>query len=161
MPNYCSRSNDNYNQYGWDELSEVKFKKAMTMPWIQDQLYHLEKQIDTTIWDNSLSSNLKVNKITNEFTNIMTSVGEISLKRKRSFHTKKKKVNKKWFDTDCYELRKDIKSLNALNRQPFNQHLRQKYFSRRKEYNKLIKQKKRSYKNILVNKLNDALNEEP
>ena len=54
---------------------------------------------------------------------------------------KRSKSNNKWFDRDCYIERKEVKSLlNAINRQPYNRDLQVKYFARRKEYNRTVKQ---------------------
>lgn len=169
---YCSPDNSSFktshensgkkNEYKWDNLSEEKFKKAITMPWIQDQLLQIENQVNSYFQDNTTTSVDKVNEIVNEFTDIMSSVANISLSKKNKQNKRKKKKNKKWFDMDCYIQKKEIKSiLNALNRQPYNQYIREKYFAKRKIYNRCIKEKKRKYKNILVNKLNDDLNKDP
>ena len=84
---------------------------------------------------------------------------------RRSFKLKRKhvcKVNKKWYDKDCRKLLRELKSAkNAFNRNVYNSTLRLRYYSKYKDYKKLVKFKKRRYKESLTIMLNDAMENDP
>ena len=103
------------------------------------------------------------------FNNILHNVCDHSLlnvKNKKN-HTKYKhaihrKINKKWFDKDCYKMRKFIrKSANILCRNPKNKLLRNQIFKDKKKYFKLLKKKKFNYKQNILEKMYNANNKDP
>ena len=106
-----------------------------------------------------------MNDYSNDVSNIFVETAKLSLIRSIKYRspTKKKKIHsKKWFDTECVTLKKEVKSLlNAINRNPFNTQLRQKYYGKSKEYNKILKRKRKAYKTKLVTKLHDMIEENP
>ena len=68
------------------------------------------------------------------------------------------KKNKKWYDSDCQALKKNLESiLKELNRNNISCDLKNKlrinYFTVRKQYKKLLKMKHRQYKNDLYIKI--------
>ena len=81
---------------------------------------------------------------------------KLSLKTKQ----KPKKIKSKpWFDDHCKSLKKRLKliskelNMNSMNRE--SNQLRFNYFSLKKKYKKLVKQKQRSYKENIFKKIKD------
>ena len=94
----------------------------------------------------------------------MVTAGNISLFRKSYANKKKKlkKVNKKWYDTDCHKLLRDVTTAeNAFNRNNTYASLRIHYYKKFKEYKRTVKLKKRNYKHKLTNLLNEAMDKDP
>ena len=97
-------------------------------------------------------------------TDVMVTAGNMSLFRKsyKRKRKKPKKVNKKWYDKDCQQLLREVKSMkNTLNRNSTNACVRIKFYKKFKEYKRIVKLKKRNYKNKLTNLLNEAMDKDP
>jgi hypothetical protein len=152
-------SDRNQTKYVWDEFSKEKFKRALSMPWIQKQIAEIDEQLNK-----SFTNEREISLLADTFKNVISSAANISLTRKTTKHKKKKRKrnNKKWFDTHCQKQRNELKSLlNAFNRQPYNKTLQAKLFNQKKIYKQIVKQKKSQYKRLLVEELNSALNKDP
>lgn len=151
--------------YQWDSSSYEKLMQALSAPDMNRQLQDLELEIEQTrVISKTSYTESNVDNITDKFTDILNNAANNSLKKqiKMKINIRKKKRNKVWFTKNCYQQRKELKSiLNALNRYPFNSSLCQKYYSVRKRYNSLIKKQKREYRNKLVLILNDQFNNDP
>ncbi len=87
----------------------------------------------------------------------MVSAGKNSLKvinrsrKKKHVDLKRKKSG---FDSDCFQLRKEVRSLGrALHRNPNNQYLRDKFLFQSKQYKRMLKRKERAIHTKLVNDL--------
>lgn len=154
----------------WDKNSRERFQKALELPVIQSHIKQIKcqtKKISEQIKQNtkqsdSLDFHSTINECSKQMSDVFMKAAQLSLKAKRSKPLMKMKHSKKWFDSDCVKMRKEVKSLlNAINRNPYKTELRQKYFSQRKQYNKMIKRKKNVFKNALVSKLHDVIEEDP
>ena len=95
-------------------------------------------------------------------TDVMVTAGDLSLFRKSYTHKRKKTLNKKWYDKDCQQLLKEVKSMkNVLNRNSTDACVRIRFYKKFKEYKRTVKLKKRNYKNKLTNLLNEAMDRDP
>ena len=108
--------------------------------------------------------NVHVQSLIDKLTDVMIFAGNKTL-LKRSLKVKRKhicKVNKKWYDKECRSVLREVKSAkNAFNRNTFNSTLRMQYYSKFKEYKRLVKYKKRKYKECLTNMLSSAMENDP
>jgi exonuclease III len=115
-----------------------------------------------------------VDNLANSVTNCLLQAADLSLtKVKHYVHTSlgklhkthkqnKKQCGKKWYDASCMALYKEVKSItNAFNRNPFDQHLRAKYFSTENAYKRLTKYKKNTFRNQLIQDLNEVAANDP
>ncbi len=69
----------------------------------------------------------------------------------------KKKKSKEWYDFTCYEMGKRLKLLGKLcSNSPKDPFLRGRLITTRKEYNKLIRYKKQSWKNDIIKKIEET-----
>ena len=94
----------------------------------------------------------------------MVLAGNKSLVRKSFKPTKRKikKVNKKWYDKDCRTVLKELKSVkNSFNRNVSNNDLRISYYKKFKEYKKLIKYKRKKYRDNLPKMLSRTMENDP
>ena len=63
---------------------------------------------------------------------------------------------------DCRNVLREVKSAkNAFNRDVFNSNSRGRYYSKFKEYKRLVKSKKRKYKEGLTDMLCNAMENDP
>ncbi len=75
---------------------------------------------------------------------------------------KPKKQNKKWYDASCYELNRKMKSLAKLNqRNPGNNEIRRNLNMFKKQYKKMLKEKKRKWNDKIMSKLQNLESEDP
>jgi exonuclease III len=151
--------------YVWSEHSSELFKAAINSPQIAQSIVSLNKEI-CTVANPCKNDNNNINARINKLTNIYHQAAELSLTCRKCHtqrHVKKKRSpRKKWFDESCLKQRKEVRSLlNALNRNPFDRSIREKYFLANKKYNHFIRRKKREYKNSIVRVLNEAIEKDP
>ena len=149
------------DSYSWTSESAQQFRAALNVTQVQASIASLQRKMGET----DTATDEAINAYTQTLTDIIHSAAEISLmKRVRKAPPRKQRRinNKKWFDRDCYIQRKKVRSLlNALNRNPFNKSVREQYFSQRKKYNSHLKKKKLTYKNAIVQSLNNAVDNDP
>ena len=151
--------NTNFFSFSWTDKSAELIKEALSAGSIATAITQLEQELSAGEKCNSDD----INDYTNKLTSIYQNAARISLTcRTVKKNNRKRTPNRKWFDSECLQLRKELRSiLNALNRYPFQADLREKYFSQRKLYNSKLKQKKRQYKNTIVKVLNEAMEKDP
>ena len=102
----------------------------------------LQVDVNATAHDLEACTREGVNKLADDLVHTLAQAAQMSTKYKEGKKKRRSKPNKKWFDRDCYILRKEVKSLlNAINRQPYNRDLQVKYFAHCKAYNQTVKQK--------------------
>ena len=78
------------------------------------------------------------------------------------FSQKRRKRKKTWYDRDCDLLYRETKHLSRLlGNDPFNINLRQKVYSARKLYNKLIRKKHRQFKGKMLSGLLESEKKNP
>ena len=88
--------------------------------------------------------------------------GKMSLKVKGNRTPKGPKQNKKWFDKTCYEARKELKNLRyLLIHNPKNPSIRGSYFKKKKEFNKLVRTRKRQHENDCLLRLQNLQENNP
>ena len=93
---------------------------------------------------------------------IITLAGAKSLRLKQFNKKRKYKKNKTWFDNECKKLQIDLKALaRMLKRTPYDKHLYSLYSSKRLQFKKLCKLKKRTVKNNILNSLVSLQNTDP
>ena len=171
------KENENKNEnihiprFRWDDESRENFQKTLKLPIIRTQIDQLKIKTEHLLEINKQNMQTDkpeciktaINDCAKDVSNIFVETGKLSLViKKRSPKSKKNIHNKKWFDAECVRLRKEVKSLlNAINRNPYNTQLRQKYHARSKEYKTIIKRKRKRYKAALVTKLHDMIEENP
>ena len=87
--------------------------------------------------------------------NILKSAADGALKQRRTIYSKSKRKKKKWFDRDCYILRKDVLRLGRkICRSKATHEQRTVFFSKKKELRKLVKFKKKEFRQNILNQLN-------
>ena len=143
--------------FAWSSISKTKYQEAFNSSEVKMKIENL----------NNALINGKVEDaepLVQSITDVMVTAGNMSLFRKSYKHKRKKpkKVNKKWYDKDCQQLLREVKSMkNTLNRNSTNACVRIKFYKKFKEYKRIVKLKKRNYKNKLTNLLNEAMDKDP
>ena len=169
------KHNYSHKTYIWEKTSSDKFKLALNTPDIASTIPVIKKSMNDVlnkftmfpqqVVDASQVNKDEVNDAVKSLNEIFHKAAQLSLTSKHRVKARKirlKHNHKKWFDQDCNKLRREVKSLlNAINRYPLEKKLREKFFSKRKLYNKLLKRKKRVFKQKLVDALNEALDKDP
>lgn len=148
----------------WDQNSHEKLQLVLNTQNIKALLLEIGDDIEKTNQVIEISNKSKcINNITNKLSLTLTTAAKQALGTKtKTNRIRKKKKLKKWFDNDCFSLRKEMKSLlNSLNRHPYNKNICQKYYATRKKYKSTLKKKKRLYRNQLVSKLNEDFDKDP
>ena len=138
-------------------MSKNKYQEAFNSSEVKTKINSLNKTLHMCKAEDAES-------LVESITDVMVTAGNISLFRKSYANKKKKlkKVNKRWYDTDCHKLLRDVNSAkNAFNRNNTNASLRIQYYKKFKEYKRTVKLKKRNYKHKLTNLLNEAMDKDP
>ena len=80
--------------------------------------------------------------------------------RSKTKHLSLRKKRYKWFDDDCYQLKKKLKSTcEALARDRTNPYLRGLYCKQKKQYKRKVRDKKRSFKKSQIIELEQLQND--
>ena len=126
----------------WNEENKNNFLQYIILPSTILKIEEVEKSLDNNI-----------DQAINKLNEIYTTSNKLLYKR-RSNKLIRSCKNKKWYDYTCYEMSKRLKLISKLvTKSPFNPYLRGSLVTTKKEYNKLIKYKKREWKNEMINKL--------
>lgn len=160
--NHNKKGTNNSLSFVWDNNSAEQFVSALGSEAIQTDIRQIEEDLNhITKLDNS-DKKENVDRIVENLTDIFKKTAKISLRMKRGKKSYNRKPQKKWFNQECYVLRREIKSLlNAINRYPNKPYLKEKYFVKRKIYNRLLKRRKKLFKDNLVHTLNEAIDKDP
>ena len=95
-----------------------------------------------------------INLATQTFSDLLNEISLRSLKLHCQKKARKKTTLKKWFDQECFQLRKTLTELsNKKHRNPFDESLRQDYYKVRKKFKKLINFKKTKLLNSKIDNL--------
>ena len=144
------------DNFTWSEGAKKKYQEAFDTQEMRNTISDIENEAE--------SDNVNVQSLVNKLTDIMLLAGNKTLLR-RSFKYKREnicKVNKKRYDYDCRNVLRELKSAkNAFNRNVFNYALRMRYYTKFKEYKRLVKYKKRKHKEALTNMLCNAMENDP
>lgn len=144
------------DKFVWSEEAKQRYQETFHTQEIKSKISDIEKEAEL--------QNVHVQSLIDKLTDVMLFAGNKALLR-RSFKSKRKqicKVNKKWYDNDCRSVLRQVKSAkNAFNRNVFNSALRMQYYSKFKDYKRLVKYKKRKYKEGLTIMLSNAMENDP
>ena len=128
----------------WNEDTKLLFEIKMKSSETTNQINKINLMLD---------HDASIEDIVKEFTNIITP--KTGRKSKKN-HPKKQKP-KKWYDYSCFEMSKRLKNVAKLYaKNPTNPHIRASLCKTRKDYRKLMKQKKREWTNNLISKLEET-----
>ena len=144
------------DKFLWSDNAKDSYEEAFKSNDIRLKLVNIDDKIE--------NGDTNVQSMIEDITDIIVSAGNVSLIRKSFKPTKKKlkKVNKKWFDKDCRSVMKELKALkNSFNRNVSNDAARIKYFKKFKEYKRLIKYKRRKYRDNLTDILSKTMETDP
>ena len=141
--------------FRWDLTSGLLFKNIMKSKESIDAINNLK----STLLNNESTKNL-IDVTVNQLSVHLKSAALKSLKLKKSIHKpNKKKKSHKWYDNDCINLKKRIDNLAyLLSNDPKNPYISGKYNKSIKEYNKMIKQKKKNLEITEINSLTKLTN---
>ena len=113
------------------------------------------------------SNNIDIDCLTNNSTEIITNAAKKivplrKLKNKRNMTKMNAAPRNRWFDKDCRRIKKEVKSLGKLlSAQPDNPFIRYLFFSKKKEYKKLIRKLKRNFHDSLLDKISILADSNP
>ncbi len=148
-----------YDKFEWDQSSGDNFITGLLENTTQEKMCNFLTKAYSC-------ENQSIDQATHDLTNIIIDVGNSNLKRivkSKSRKSKKKKQKAKLgFDTECYNLRKEVRSLGrAVRRNPYNLNLREKFVYCSHAYKKLLKRKEREAHGQLLNHLCSLESKDP
>lgn len=147
------------DRFIWSEEAKQRYQEAFKSVNVKYRLPDIDKMLEQFE-----TNSAGVQSIIEKVTDVLVFAGNKSLVRK-SFKPKRKslhKISKKWYDMDCRAMLKDLKSTkNAFNRNTCSNVLRMQYYRKYKEYKKLIKHKRRRYRDSLTVTLNQVMEDDP
>ena len=138
-------------KYVWNVESPAKFYNVLNSEKIQLKIGKLRDLFKTDCSPDLISS---------ELTSIFHSAANASLKPKPSKHKESKSSpgKKKWFDSDCRNLKKELNSFSKQkHRDPFNELARIKYRDKLKQYKCLLHLKRQNFWDKQITKLQSSL----
>lgn len=138
--------------FQWNEINKQIFLHRMKSENLPPQLMEIE---------NTLHNTDDINCAVGKLSNILLPMeggGGARLKKRKP----KPKDKKSWYDASCYELSKRLKlTTKLLAASPTNPHLRGSFCKTRKAYKKLLKYKKREWKDNMIHKLEELESKDP
>ena len=136
----------------WNERTRTQMEHKLNSTTTIDEVTKLENKVDSE--DNN------IDEIITHLVNLITP--NDTSKRKKSAPIKKKRATKKWYDASCHEVSKRLKNCaKLLAASPNVPHLRGSFCKTRKEYKKLLKLKKREWKNDMISRLENLEHDNP
>ncbi|MEW8544065.1 MAG: reverse transcriptase family protein [Candidatus Thiodiazotropha sp.] len=138
--------------FRWDSQSEFIYKSALLSEDIVNQINSVLLANETV---------MDVDAMLSKVESILNSAAKLALKE-RKICTKSKTKKKKWFDRDCYALRREVLSLGRkLCRSTVTHEQRMLFFSKKKELRKMVKVKKRVFRQNILDQLNNLEENNP
>ena len=142
----------------WNEISAAQFSSALKSDFCKElRDSFLSKPFPT--------SQKGINEMGSDLTHLISTIGDMSLKRKRNVsHSKRKKTQNtnKHKDRTYVETKNELKSLwNLLMKYPRDPYIRGKYIHMKKLLQSIVKKLKREQKNILMRKIQEFENNDP
>ena len=139
------------NRFVWDEESPANFRNTLNSEKIKLKINNLKDQFKADCNPDLISS---------ELTSIFHSAANASLKHKPSKHKQFKgsPMKKKWFDSDCSNLKRELNSFSKQkHKEPFNELARIKYRDKLKQYKYPLHVKRQNFWNRQITKLQYSL----
>lgn len=138
--------------YKWASDSPDKFTDALQSPEMMDRITHFTNR-------SFGKSKETVNMAVKEINQILCTAAKNAGIAKTSGKMPKKKIYGQWFDTECKNVRKELRELSNLkHRHPHDTDLRKKYFQTQKNYKQTIKSKKQQHTNNLICTIEESIN---
>ena len=144
------------DKFLWSDEGKHKYQEVLNSNEMKQKIIAIDKQLERGCID--------AKYLINNIADVMVMAGNKSLVRKsfKPSKRKMKKVNKKWYDKDCITILKELKSIkNSFNRNIANNELRIRYYKKFKEYKKLIKYKRKKYRENLTEMLDRTMEADP
>ena len=136
----------------WNEKSKLMFSKRMSNGKISQKI----SEIDNLIIENPSGIDSIAEKLSEIY------VPKLGKKEQMKNKSRKKKVQKQWYDDSCSQLSRKLKeTTKLLAKSPKNPHFRSNFCKTRKEYNKLLKQKKNEWKKNMIRNLEKLEEKDP
>ena len=134
-------------QFRWDNNSKQNSFNTLNSDEFQSRLILFE---ETYFVFTSEGTDLA----TAQFTELLNEISLRSLKALNCPKNTHKKRSKKWFDKECFVMRRALTELsNKKHKNPYDENLRQEYHKARKNFKKLIKLKKTGLPNSEIDNL--------
>ena len=139
------------NNFKWNNQSELIYKSTLASSSTGEKIKGIL----------NLESDMIVEDMTNQVNDILLNSAKHALQQKR--HTKNtSKKKKKWLDRDCFSLRKEVIRLGRqLCRTRAAHETRLLFFKKKKELRHLIKKKKKSFKQQILDQLDNMSDSNP
>ena len=138
--------------YRWGENSKEQYQQAFCNDGVKALINTFITKFYTS---NKDGVNLAVKDINIIFDRLAVLA---NLKKSKIYERKNSISNKKWFDKECKDLRRNLRKLsNQKHRDPNNNELRQKYWETHKEYNYIIRAKKTQHIKHQLNEMEEAI----
>ena len=130
--------------FRWGDQSESIYKSALSSDNIVNQINSILQSNETDVCIDEMLSKVE---------NVLNSAAQRALKE-RKLGSKSKK--KKWFDRNCYALRKEVIRLGRkLCRSKVTHEERMLFFNKKKELRKMVKFKKKEFRQNILDQLNN------
>ena len=118
------------------------------------------EELDRNLENDSLDVDSHVLELNKIYTENLSNQRDKNLKKMKK--TKKKSQKKSWYDETCHEVSKRLKLVaKLLANSPRDPYLRGSFEKTRKDYKRLLKQKKVEWRNSLVKKLESMETNDP
>jgi len=139
--------------YKWNsELDGEAFLNQLKSEIMRHRLTLINENLTVKTCDESI----------NELNRLLRDTANNSIQIKSNKSKRKRKAYKKWYNTDCEIARKNLKQIGSkLHKSPFNNKLREDFFRQKKQYKKLLKYKRKTYKQDCINKLENMFTSNP
>lgn len=142
-------------KFKWSKGDEIKFSRVVN-----------SQEIQARIADLVSSSDLDSDELAVRVTAIITdsaSLAEVKRSgRPRRSSRRKGPPRRKWFDSECLELRRRLRCCaKGLSLNPFNVFLQRQVIFLRRNYRKLLKKKEVKFRENVVNKMSDLHSSNP
>ena len=136
----------------WNEETKTHMVHKFNSPTTITQVEELQSKVETED-DNT-------DEVLSHFIKLITP--DNTTRKKKKSHPRKKTTPKKWYDSSCHEMSKRLKNCaKLLTNSPTSPHLRGSFCKTRKEYKRLIKQKKREWRISMISKLENMERDNP
>lgn len=146
----CNSLRSMPQQYIWNSDSDNMFSTYFTNIDVSNKLVEFNRSCVNSDIDTCCSN----------FENIILSVADKTLRKPKVYS--KKKTHHKWFDKDLHILRSRLLNKGKLmSKFPFDPGIKGSYFKLYREYNKMRKFKKRTFKQNILNQLDELQSSDP
>lgn len=145
-------------QYKWSTHNADLWRWALTQN-------SVKSSVDNFL-SNSCSSNVPVDECLDSFYKVLSHICETAgfnkySSQKRTCKTARKN-SKKWYDTDCKTMYRQLKSLaRCIKKYPYDMTLVHAYRKLRKKYTKLLSRKKFEFRQSIFQKLDNLQDNDP